>query len=96
MVRQFNYINRHVSKNELIISNLFQIAESRQTVNLLIDHCYQIGKGRRHKKKLESEERIERESLCLQIKSSKYEGETPLNIFNYMQQNIEHEAKTHV
>ena len=70
MVQQLNYINRHVSKKELIISNLFQIAESRQTVNLLLPNLEKVDK-----KKLASEERIERESLCLQIKSSKYEGD---------------------
>ena len=36
-------------------------------------------KVERNKKKLELEERIKRESLCLKIKSSKYEGETSLN-----------------
>ena len=72
MVQQLNYINRHVSKKELIISNLFQIAESRQTVNLLLPN---LEKVEENKKKLASEERIERESLCLQIKSSKYEGD---------------------
>ena len=74
MVQQLNYINRHVSKKELIISNLFADCII-QTNGKSTTTKFGKGTVEENKKKLASEERIERESLCLQIKSSKYEGD---------------------
>ena len=66
-------MHRYLTKTSLFHS------KGPQTLNLRSSN---LEKVRRTKRKLALEERKEREDLCLQTKSSKYEGETSFYTLN--------------